>query len=258
MIRTFSSEKPSKAEDLAEQAKREEEEKDKDKPLEPKAGLNRFVWDMRTLKPTLAPKTVFNEGTKASPKVAPGTYAVRLTANGQSLTEKLEVRPHPAGFATAQDLKAQYDLLKAIRDRLSETHTAVLKVRDVRQQVKDVGERAERMGKGDALKKQAAALSDKLTAVEEKLTNPKIVADEDDLNYEPRLDHDWTYLAAIVASADAKPTPSSSRYYDVLKQRLDGIQAELQTILDQDLKGFNAAVAEAKIPPVAAAPKVGK
>jgi|KBSSwiStaDraftv2_1062776.scaffolds.fasta_scaffold02420_2 photosystem II stability/assembly factor-like uncharacterized protein len=258
VLRTFTNEKPSKAEDLAEQAKREEEEKDSDKPLDPKAGLNRFVWDMRILKPTLAPKTVFNEGTKASPKVAPGTYAVRLTANGQSLTEKLEVRPHPAGFATAQDLKQQYDLLKAIRDRLSETHTAVLKIRDVRQQAKDVAERAQRMGKGDALQKQAAALSDKLTAVEEKLTNPKIVADEDDLNYEPKLDHDWTYLAAIVASADAKPTPSSSQYYDMLKQRLDGVQGELQTILDNDLKAFNAAVAESRIPPVAAAPKIGK
>jgi hypothetical protein len=113
------------------------------------------------------------------------------------------------------------------------------------------------MGKGDALKKQAAALSDKLTAVEEKLTNPNIKADEDDLNYEPTLDHDWTYLAAIVASADAKPTPASEQYYAVLKQRLDAVAGELQGVLDQDLKAFNTAVADAKIPPVAAAPKVG-
>ena len=46
----------------------------------------------------------------------------------------------------------------------------------------------------------------KLTAVENELTNPEIVADEDDLNYEPKLDHDFAYLAGIVASADAKPT----------------------------------------------------
>ena len=257
VIRTFSSEKPSKAESLEEQAKREEERKERDKPLEPKAGLNRFVWDMRVLKPTLAPKAVFNEGTKASPKVAPGTYAVRLTVNGKPLTETFEVRPHPAGFATAEDLKAQYELLRAIRDRLSETHTAVLKARDVRQQITEVSERADRMGKGDGLKKRAAALAEKLTAVEEKLTNPKIIADEDDLNYEPKLDHDWTYLAAIVASADAKPTPSSQKYYSLLKDRLDAIQAELQGVLDQDLKTFNAAVQEARVPPVAAAPKMG-
>jgi hypothetical protein len=44
----------------------------------------------------------------------------------------------------------------------------------------------------------------------------------------------------------------------MLKQRLDGVQGELQTILDNDLKAFNAAVAESRIPPVAAAPKIGK
>ena len=257
VIRTFTSEKPPKAEDLQEQARHEEEEKDRDKPLEPKEGLNRFVWDMRVLKPTLAPKAVFNEGTKASPKVAPGTYRVRLTVGNQPILESFEVRPHPAGFATAADLKAQYDLLKSIRDRLSDTHTAVLKIRDVRQQVKDLSERSERLGRGDALAKQAASLTEKLTAVEEQLTNPKIQADEDDLNYEPKLDHDWTYLAAIVASADSKPTPSSVQYYNLLKERLDAVQGELAGVLEKDLKSFNASVQEAKIPPVVPAPKMG-
>jgi photosystem II stability/assembly factor-like uncharacterized protein len=256
VIRTFSNEKPPKAEDLQEQAKRDEEQKDKDKPLEPKAGLNRLVWDMRVLKPTLVPKSVFNEGTKTPPKVAPGTYKVRLTVGEKSYTEPVEVRPHPGGYATAEELKAQYDLLKSIRDRLSETHETVLKIREMRQQVKDLGDRAERLGKGDALKKQSTALADKLTVVEEELTNPQIKADEDDLNYEPKLDHDWTYLAAIVGSADAKPTTASVKYYDLLKGRLDAVKAEFQAILDKDVKDFNKAVEDAKIPPVAAS-KIG-
>jgi hypothetical protein len=169
VIRTLSNDKPPRLEDLTEQAKRDEEQKERDKPLEPKAGVNRFVWDMRILRPTLVPKAVFNEGTKAPPKVAPGAYQVRLTAGGQVYTQTVEVRPHPGGFATAQDLKAQYDLLKSIRERLSETHVAVLKIRDLRQQAKDLADRAERLGKGDALKRQAAMLADKLTVLEEKL-----------------------------------------------------------------------------------------
>jgi hypothetical protein len=182
---------------------------------------------------------------------------VRLTAGGTSSTQKFEVRPHPAGFVTAQDLKEQHELLKAIRDRLSDTHEAVLEVRDVRSQVKELGDRAERLGKGTALKTQATALADKLTLVEEKLTNPLIQADEDSLIYEPKLDHDWTYLAAVVASADAKPTRSSVQYYGVLKGRLDAIQAELKTLLDKDVSEFNKAVQAAGVPPVAAAPKIG-
>jgi photosystem II stability/assembly factor-like uncharacterized protein len=258
VLRSYSNQKPPKAEDLKEEAARAEEQEGRDKPLDPKAGVNRFVWDLRVMKPTLAPKTVFNEGTKRPPKVAPGTYTVRLTVGDKAYTQPLEVKAHPAGFATAADLKAQYELLKTIRDRLSETHDTILQIRDVRGQVEEIGARAERLGKGDALAKQAAAIAGKLTAVEEQLTNPRIVADEDDLNYEPKLDHDWVYLAAVVASADAKPLASSAEYYNVLKGRLDASRSEYRSILDGDVKAFNQAVVKANVPPVAPAPKVAR
>ena len=258
VIRSFSNEKPEPEERLKDQAAREEEQKDRDKPLEPKAGVNRFVWDMRVFKPTLVPKAVFNEGEKAPPKVGPGTYQVRLTAGGRTVTESFEVRPHPAGYSKPEDLKAQYDLLAAIRDRLSESHATVLGVRDLRAQTKELGERAERMGKGTDLKKRAAALSEKLTAVEEKLINPNIQSDEDDLNYEPKLDHDFAYLAGIVASADAKPTPASVAYYDVLKARLDATVAEYRAIVDKDVAEFNRAVEALGLPRTAPAPKIAK
>jgi photosystem II stability/assembly factor-like uncharacterized protein len=258
VLRSYSNQKPPKAEDLKAEAARAEETKDQDKPLDPKAGVNRFVWDMRVMKPTLAPKTVFNEGTKHPPKVGPGAYTVRLTVGEKSYSQPIEIKPHPAGYATAVDLKAQYELLKSIRDRLSETHDTVLQIRDVRAQVEEIGARAERLGRGDALAKQAARIGDRLTAVEEQLTNPRIVADEDDLNYEPKLDHDWVYLAAIVASADSKPLATSAEYYNVLKARLEVARAQYKAILDGDVKAFNEAVLKANVPPVAPAPKAVK
>ena len=256
VIRSFSSEKKEPEGDLKERAAREEEEKDREKPLEPKAGVNRFVWDMRVFRPTLVPKAVFNEGDKSPPKVGPGTYEIRLTAAGRVLTEKAVVKPHPAGYASAEDLKAQYDLLAAIRDRLSETHATVLKIRDLKEQLKSVGERSARLGKGEGLSLRSAALSAKLTAVEEKLVNPNIKADEDDLNYEPKLDHDWTNLAGIVASADAKPTAASLAYYKVLESRLTAIRAEYERLMAGDVAEFNRTLEEEKIPRVAPAPKI--
>ncbi|MGE5277378.1 MAG: VPS10 domain-containing protein [Acidobacteriota bacterium] len=257
LLRSLSSGKEPKEGDLKEQAAREEErDKDRDKPLEPLAGLNRYVWDMRILRPVLVPKAVFNEGTKAPPRVAPGTYTAKLTAAGQTVTQSFEVRPHPAGFATAADLKAQYDLLAAIRDSLSEAHATVLRIRDVRTQATELGARAERLGKGGDLAARAKALSEKLTAIEEKLTNPQIKANEDDLNYEPKLDHDFTDLAGIVSSADARPTASSVKYYGLLKERLAAIQAEYRAALDRDVADFNRAVEAAKLAPVSPAPKM--
>ena len=38
VLRTFSNEKPTRLDDLEEQSRRDEEQKEKDKPLEPKAG----------------------------------------------------------------------------------------------------------------------------------------------------------------------------------------------------------------------------
>ena len=258
VLRTFTSKKEEKDGDLKEQAARAEEEKDKDKPLEPKAGLNRFVWDMRMFRPILVPKAVFNEGIKDPPRVTPGIYQVRLTVGDQTLTEKLEVRPNPGLSVKPEDLKAQYDLLADIRDRLSQTHLTVLKIRDVRAQVKEIGDRAERLGKGDALKKQAAAVAAKLTTIEEELINPQIKADEDDLNYEPKLDHELTYLAGVVASADAAPTASSLLYYEGLKKRLAAAFAEFQGVLDKDIVDFDRAVAASGLPRVAPAPKIEK
>ena len=256
LLRSLSSEKKPKEGDLKEQQAREELEKDRDKPLPAAAGLNQTIWDMRILRPVLAPKAVFNEGTKAPPKVAPGTYTARLTAGGQTYEQKFEVRPHPAGFATAADLKAQYDLLAAIRDSLSQTHTTVLEIRDIRAQATDLGQRAERLGKGNSLSVRAKALAEELTAVEEKLTNPQIKANEDDLNYEPKLDHDFSDLAGIVSSADARPTPASVKYYALLQSKLAAIEAEYRSIVEHDLAAFNAAVEAAKLPPVAPAPKI--
>ena len=242
--------KPEEGEDSAPEAQKE-------KKLEPKEGLNRFVWDMRVLKPTLVPKAVFNEGDKRPPKVAPGTYRARLTVDGQTFVQPFEVKANPTVGTSAADLKAQFDLLEKIRDGLSETHATVLKVRDIKAQVKQIDEHAKKTNKGDVIGPKAKALTEKLTSIEEKLINPEIKANEDDLNFVPKLDHEFTNLAGEVGSADARPTASQQAYYLVLKKQLDAVAADFKDACDHDLADFNAAVQGQKIAPVTVLPKVG-
>jgi len=256
VIRTLTSEKKEGEGALKERAERDAARGDRDKPLSLKEGVNRVVWDMRILRPTLVPKAVFNEGEKAPPRVAPGTYRVRLTVAGKSWTESFEVRPNPTSPATAEDLKAQFDLLEGIRNAVTTSHVTVLKIRDARAQVLEIGERAARLGKGEDLRKKAAAVAQSLTGLELKLTNPEIKADEDDLNYEPKLDHDFTYLAGIVASADRRPTPSSVEMYRQLKGRLDAEVAALDALMAGEVAGFSRASEAAGLPRVVVAPKL--
>ena len=220
-----------------------------ERPIEPKAGLNRLVWDMRILRPSLLPRAVI-WGNSQGPKVAPGTYTVRVKYAGQTLTEPFEVRPNPNAGATAEDLKKQYDLLRQAREGLSACHEGVLQIRDIKSQVREIGDRAEKLGKGKTLKEKGKALSDKLTLIEKKLVNPDIKANQDVLNFEPALDHQFAGLATVAGSADAKPTESSPVYLKQIQAELASVQSELKAVLDKDLAEFNAEVRKEEIPPV--------
>ena len=131
-----------------------------------------------------------------------------------------------------------------------------MKIRDLKAQIKSIDDHARKTGKGDATGPKAKALKAKLDAVEAKLINPEIKANEDDLNYLPKLDHDFAALAGEVGSADAKPTASETAYYQVLKKQLDAVLAEFQGIADHDLADFNKTVEGQKIAPVVLLPKV--
>ncbi len=251
VLRTYTSAKK----DENEEKEGEEGGRDKrvDKPIEPKPGLNRLVWDMRILRPSLLPKAVI-WGNDKGPLVAPGSYTVRVKLGGETQSQPVEVVPRPGIAATPQDLEQQYTLLKKVRDGLEATHEAVGQIRDVEAQTAAVTERAEELGKGATLKEKGRALSDKLTAIEKKLVNPEVKSNQDVLNFAPALDHQFAGLAAVVSSADAKPTDSSVAYYAEIRAELDRILAELKSVFDGDLAEFNGAVRAADIPPVVVPP----
>ena len=220
-----------------------------DKPLEPKAGMNRLTWDMRIFRPALVPKAVV-WGAREGPRVAPGTYSVRLKFGGQTFAQPVTVMPHPDVAATAEDLKSQFRLLADIRDRVEETHDAVAKIRDVKTQVQTIGDRAEKLGKGTALKDKGKALSDRLGEIEKKLVNPDLKSNQDVLNFPPALDHQFVGLASVTSSADFKPTDASWTYYKEIAGKLTALLAELDGVLSKDLAEFNALVQKSEIPPV--------
>jgi hypothetical protein len=224
-----------------------------DKPLEPKAGLNRLTWDMRILKPALVPKAVI-WGPKEGPRVAPGKYSVRLKYGSATLTQPVEVARHPDVPATADDLKGQFRLLSDIRDRVEEAHDAVTRIRDVKAQLQSIGERAEKLGKGATLKEKGKALSDKLAEIEKKLVNPDLKSNQDVLNFPPALDHQFVGLAYVASSADAKPTDASLTYYKEIAGKLSAILAEFDAVLGKELAEFNAEVRKEEIPPVVVVP----
>src|SRR5438128_9731418 len=175
-------------------------------------------------------------GMTRGPILAPGSYQVRLIAGGKTLTQPLEVRKDPRLATTGEDYRKQYDLLVKIRDKVTETHDAITRIRETRDQVKGVAERA----KGNkAIADAADALDKKLTSVEEQLYQTKNQSSQDPLNFPIRLNNKLAALAGVVAGADAAPTEQSLAVYQDIAGRIDAQLARLQEVVATDVPAFN-------------------
>ena len=122
--------------------KGDEEEFSSEAPA--KAGMNRFVWDMRYPAARAVPgdKTT-QDATRSGPLATPGTYWVRLTVGGETQTQKFELVKEPRVAATQEDFEKQFELAIKVRDKLSETHDAINRLRSIRGQVSEWARRAE-------------------------------------------------------------------------------------------------------------------
>ena len=179
--------------------------------LPAKAGLNRFVWDLRSpgREQVQGPDPVGGRHARAT--VAPGAYQVRFTAGGKTMTEPLEIAGDPRLPATAEDYQKQFDLLLKIRDKLTETHDAVNADPRGPRPGEAVADHAKAAGGDDAIAKAAEALDQELTAIEEALYQTKNQSSQDPLNFPIRLNNKLASLAGVVASADVAPTASVLR-----------------------------------------------
>ena len=214
-------------------------------------GLNRFVWDLRYPDAHRFKGMILWGGGLQGPTVVPGEYQVRLTVGGKSQTRRFEVRKDPRLTTTAADYQKRFDLHLKIRDKLSETHDAITRLRDVRAQLGTVADRARMATPGDtAIPAAARMLSAKLTKIEEALYQTKNKSSQDPLNYPIRLNDKLSVLTDVVDAADAAPTEQAEAVYAELTARIDTELAQLKQLLGTDLSAFNQLVREKALPAV--------
>ena len=215
--------------------------------LQPKAGLNRFVWNMRHSDATRFRGMILWAGNLNGPTVVPGSYQVKLTAGGKSFTQAVEIQRDPRIATNVADFQKQFDLLLKIRDKLTETHDAIARIREAKDQVKGYADRT----KGNkAIADAAKSLTDKLTAIEEALYQTKNQSSQDPLNYPIRLNNKLASLAGVVAGAESAPTDQSFAVYADLVGKIDAELVKLKSVLGSDLAAFNQVVRDQNIPAV--------
>ncbi|MEE8363750.1 MAG: glycosyl hydrolase, partial [Dehalococcoidia bacterium] len=245
VIRAFSSAAP--AEETSEDAHRE--------PRPPKrAGMNRFVWDMRYPGARPVPGDKTTEEKLSGPLAPPGSYRVALTVGGQTQTRSFEILKDPRVAATDADFQAQFDLLIQIRDRLSETHDSINALRRVARQVDEWTERARGHASEKPVTDAAGALREKLSAIENELIQTEYRGARDRLNLPVRLNTRLAEVSSVVAAADFAPPTQAYDVFADIRGQIDPHIARLREIIDRDVADFERLVRELELPAIATGP----
>jgi len=214
------------------------------------ADLNRFVWDLRYPDAKRFPGMILWAGETRGPRAVPGTYQVKLTVDGKTMTQSFELKPDPRLATPPADFAKQFDLLSKIRDKLSEAHEAIMQIRDVRKQTDEVAGRMKDQPNAKTMTEAAKTLNVKLTAVEEALYQTKNQSSQDPLNYPIRLNNKLAALAGVVGAADAAPTEQAYTVYEELVGKINAQLQTLKQVMATDLPAFNKLVRDQNVPAV--------
>jgi hypothetical protein len=223
--------------------------------LPAKPGLNRFVWDLRYPNATKVPGDLTTEKSTTGPRAAPGDYQVQIKLGERTLTECFRLAADPRVSATTEDLQKQFALGLAIRDKVDQVHTAINRLRKVREQVAAWRKRAADGDAGpqethDKIITAAKELESALTAVETELIQTEAKTGSDRLRLKSRLNTKLIGLISVVSSADAAPTSQAHAVFDHLSAQVDDQLAQLHHLLEEDVQAFNELVQQANLTPV--------
>ena len=207
-------------------------------------GLNRATWSMRLKPPLVPPAATAAFEAATGPRVLPGTYTVKLTKGDQVYNGKIDVVLDPRAKFSAEDRKAQYDLLLKLYQQLehmSYTVAAIISVRDAAE------ERAAKVPQSDPLRKELQQLTDKSNAL-----RSRIVATTEGgaITGEIRIREYTTEVYGEVNGYEGKPTAEAVMRADALDRELQDVIKDFGDLTSGQLPAINAGLKKKKLEPI--------
>jgi len=232
------------------------DDKKPEKEIKLEAGLNRFVWDLRTEEAHRVPGYYLWEygGGGRGPVVAPGQYQVRLTVGGETRIAPLEVKLDPRVKVSQADLEQQFSVLLQIHETLNNVYDAVNQIQDVRSQVAGLKRRLPENASTKPIASSAEELEKKLVAVRDQFINLAISANEDSVAYPPQIDTKLAFLAMDIGSADSAPTEAEQQEFERLKRQSEEMLSRWNDLQNHDLADFRKLTSENSLSTVVVPP----
>ena len=219
------------------------------------AGLNRTSWDLRNTtsrgprlrtKPLNDPDfAMARDGTRDTPGfgtiavlMPPGRYTVKLTANGQSFTEPVDVLRDPNQAETIADIKASSDAMLALQRDHKAAAEMLGTIENVRAQLESLGGTS---GAAADVRQAGDTLEHKFMTVEGQLLDLRLTGHgQDEVRYPVQAAGQISWLANGIGASDFTPTSQQREVQGFLAGKIRDTRSALDRLLQRDLASFNA------------------
>lgn len=217
-------------------------------PVRIEAGLHRFAWDLKMPPATDFPGLRLRGTNVDGPMLPPGTYRVRLTVDGETQEQTVQVHKDPRLTEVTQaDLEAQFAVAMRAHQRLNDATSAVAHIREIKAQVDD----RLRQVSDARLATAGQTLKARLSEIEGEIYQVRIEAQSDIKHFGPRITNKLASVYAMAKSGDAPPASQTVAVLEELSGRLDEQLARLDGVLRRDLAQFNSLLARRNLTAVA-------
>ncbi len=223
------------------------DKKAKEEELKIKAGINRFVWNMRYSNAEGFDGLIMWAGGLNGPKAAPGNYKAKLTVNEKSMETNFEILKDPRASAPLADAQEQFNFLIMVRDKLSETNSAIKKIRDAREQINRITNPLKDKTEMKDVNDLAKSIQDEMLKIEETLYQTKNRSGQDPLNFPIRLNDKLAGLASEADGGDYKPTEQVKAVYSEISGEIDVQLEKLKKVFTEQIPKFNDLVKQKQI-----------
>jgi photosystem II stability/assembly factor-like uncharacterized protein len=215
----------------------------KEEKLEVKAGANSFNWNMMYPDAERVQGMILWWASLSGPRALPGTYTVKLSKNGELQSEQsFDLIRDPRGNSTQEDLKAQFDFILEIQEKLTETHKALKNITKVKARVKQLKSSLDDKEKHAEILELADKIVKDLTKHENNLYQTKSKSAQDPLNYPIKLNNKLAHLNSLSSIGDYRPTDQSVEFKDEVTALIDVELKAIYEIFEKDISALNAMI----------------
>jgi hypothetical protein len=214
-------------------------------------GMNRFAWDLHYDDPVQTPGAFYTGEGPRGPHAIAGEYQVKLTVAGKTQAAPLKLIQDPRVQTPPEAWQKQLDLALQVRDRITQLHTGINEIRDVKNQIKALHTK---FGENPQVKPALDAaddLSKRMSAVEEELIQVNMKSSEGNLVFPNKLNEEFDTFSHIIDGANAAPTQPQQEVFQMLSGKLDEQLKKWAQLKTDELPKIGASIKQLDLPAIA-------